>query len=376
MLAFVLLSVASGCLVSEVRITGLCNAENLKAQYPGAVALSDAAIDAACRKVGHGNEEKLESLLEKDLEWLGDFFDGATTWNVETEDDDGNYNLESSSEVARAAFERAVASRKVQWPKIRQFIAAEDCTSEKCTGTDCCAPQNTKETICHSDYEPLFTGENCDDDAKKYTCCKPQPKGPSCSYDAAMCCYTRDRQANDAHGACAEPYSETCQNARVTDNTDVCYTDTRRAPLSAAVDGGLVWLGSSDEGPVHCSGFYYGDDDLKRHYAANTLFHLAFQENLRDKGYVGNVPGAPMCACLEQMPTVTHADCTDLVIEQPQEWIFHFDCNNITTVTPGEQALLSWRPCQDTADLRAAMAAAAPSNILVDTCPVSISAIL
>lgn len=43
------------------------------------------------------------------------------------------------------------------------------------------------------------------------------------------------------------------------------------------------------------------------------LFDVAFKQSLYDKGYVKNVPGAPMCGCIEQMPTVTRADCTKIV---------------------------------------------------------------
>jgi hypothetical protein len=42
------------------------------------------------------------------------------------------------------------------------------------------------------------------------------------------------------------------------------------------------------------------------------LFDVAFKQSLYDKGYVKNVPGAPMCGCVEQMPTVTRADCTKI----------------------------------------------------------------
>jgi hypothetical protein len=33
------------------------------------------------------------------------------------------------------------------------------------------------------------------------------------------------------------------------------------------------------------------------------------------RGYVKNIPGAPMCACAEQMPTVSRADCTQIDFE-------------------------------------------------------------
>merc|ERR1712113_40645 len=41
----------------------------------------------------------------------------------------------------------------------------------------------------------------------------------------------------------------------------------------------------------------------------NTLFHLAMKQNLNDKGLVKNIPGAPLCGCIEQMPIIDNADC-------------------------------------------------------------------
>jgi len=41
------------------------------------------------------------------------------------------------------------------------------------------------------------------------------------------------------------------------------------------------------------------------------------------RGYVRNVPGAPMCACAEHMPTVERADCTQINLED-QEFTFMF----------------------------------------------------
>lgn len=35
-------------------------------------------------------------------------------------------------------------------------------------------------------------------------------------------------------------------------------------------------------------------------------------DGLMGNGYVRNVPGAPMCGCIEQMPVITHSDCTDI----------------------------------------------------------------
>jgi hypothetical protein len=41
-------------------------------------------------------------------------------------------------------------------------------------------------------------------------------------------------------------------------------------------------------------------------------------DHLVTRGYVGNVPGAPKCACIEQMPVVTRADCTEIETENEE----------------------------------------------------------
>lgn len=47
-------------------------------------------------------------------------------------------------------------------------------------------------------------------------------------------------------------------------------------------------------------------------YKGNLLFEVAMKYGLKENGYTRSVPHAPMCACVEQMPVVSHADCTDL----------------------------------------------------------------
>ena len=47
-------------------------------------------------------------------------------------------------------------------------------------------------------------------------------------------------------------------------------------------------------------------------YAANNLFYISMYDHMYQRGYVRNVPGAPMCGCLEKMPVVSRADCTEI----------------------------------------------------------------
>ena len=46
-------------------------------------------------------------------------------------------------------------------------------------------------------------------------------------------------------------------------------------------------------------------------------------DHLYQRGYVREVPGAPMCACVEQMPVVTRADCTQTDVQE--RWELHIE---------------------------------------------------
>jgi len=140
----------------------------------------------------------------------------------------------------------------------------------------------------------------------------------SCELNTVMCCWVTDRRA-DNDGDCAEPYpgrngfeGSNCVDADPADNTDLCYVDHQRSPQANHVDGGFILYPEETEGPTHCHGFIWSDDDNDESslYKANNLFYVSMYDHLRNRGYVRNVPGAPMCGCLEQMPTVSRSDCT------------------------------------------------------------------
>lgn len=123
----------------------------------------------------------------------------------------------------------------------------------------------------------------------------------SCHSKAAMCCWVGSRDTADSE---------------VVGNTDVCYHDIENSAGSAHVEKGSAVFGSLGE--VKCDGFLWTEDDP---YRGNLLFKVAMDQGLLS-GNVRNIPGAPMCACLEQMPVVTHADCTDMTVLQQWEAIY------------------------------------------------------
>ena len=60
--------------------------------------------------------------------------------------------------------------------------------------------------------------------------------------------------------------------------------------------------------------------DARARYAGSGLFHVALYDGLHRCGYVRAVPGAPMCACVKQMPTVSRAGCTQLDVDETWEF--------------------------------------------------------
>jgi len=141
-----------------------------------------------------------------------------------------------------------------------------------------------------------------------------------CELRAAMCCFVQDRQANDRNGNCATPYEDNCVNADPSDNTDICYVDMARDPTSSRVKNGFALFEHGHDDDSHCHGFAWAQDpsDPSARFKANNLFYISLYDHLYQRGYVRNVPGAPMCGCVEQMPVVTRADCTQIDINNEQ----------------------------------------------------------
>lgn len=61
-------------------------------------------------------------------------------------------------------------------------------------------------------------------------------------------------------------------------------------------------------------------------YRGNNLFYISMYDHMHNRGYVRNVPGSPMCGCVENMPVVERADCTE--ISALEIWKFTWNDNN------------------------------------------------
>jgi hypothetical protein len=146
----------------------------------------------------------------------------------------------------------------------------------------------------------------------------------SCQMNTAMCCFVEKH--NDV----------------VADNSDICRHDLSKSPQSNHVASG--WSIYSGDEASHCVGFTWKDGDASDTYKGNALFYASLYQTATN-GYMGNVPGAPMCACVEQMPVVTKADC---VTASGSGLSFKFTVDDVTgDVSASHTVTMTYGSCGD-----------------------------
>jgi hypothetical protein len=141
---------------------------------------------------------------------------------------------------------------------------------------------------------------------------------------------SQDRQANDNNGNCNDPSDAQCVDANPADNTDLCYVKNDPSNMAIFQNDDMNSQPYRAEAPVHCHGFAWEDDSNSPSgmYKGNNLFFVSMYDHMYQRGYVKEVPGAPMCGCSEQMPVVSRADCTQL--EVVQSFLLQYDSTSFT----------------------------------------------
>mmetsp|Transcript_5133 Transcript_5133/g.7564 ORF Transcript_5133/g.7564 Transcript_5133/m.7564 type:complete len:533 (-) Transcript_5133:416-2014(-) len=114
----------------------------------------------------------------------------------------------------------------------------------------------------------------------------------SCALRTAMCCFVGS-----------------IKNSTIPKNADVCNLDISKSKNSSHVRRGAARYDIPGK-DAYCVGFSWSADpnSISNKYKGNMLVAASVAQTYVS-GYVGNIPGAPMCACIEQMPTVTASDC-------------------------------------------------------------------
>lgn len=146
---------------------------------------------------------------------------------------------------------------------------------------------------------------------------------------AVMCCWGRDRQSNDDNGNCK---ASDCDDADPADNTNL-YVELRQlCLLQRRVHGEYLTFTcymeyvfyrcmTEDEGDIHCHGLAWSSDPnhISAVFKFNNLFYVTLYDHWYKRGYVENSlgssfdeTGVSMCGCVDEMPMVTRADCTQV----------------------------------------------------------------
>jgi len=245
--------------MGQTAVTGECTTANFADKTGGEAALADllgvandaATIQAALTtKCVAATEATVDfgEITYKGRQFDKAFFDGETSWNEQVEND-GKYVLTQDAGRVKSVHDAAAATTVFKWPA--------------------------------SDYMTNFK---------------------DCNANAVTCCYVAARLNGET-----DPE----------DNSDVCVVELYAAPKTNHIqaNGGAYTVFNADaDDKTYCHGFVYSDDEnaFDNKVKATTLFEMAMYDGLYTKGYVRNVPGAPMCGCIEQMPIVSNAACVEM----------------------------------------------------------------
>jgi len=150
----------------------------------------------------------------------------------------------------------------------------------------------------------------------------------SCQLNTVMCCFTDDSNG-DGFGD---------------DTTDVCRHDLADSPQSNHIKRGWsVFPGT--ETPTHCRGFTWKDGEEE--LLGNMMYDISYRTTIK-KGYLKGIPGAPMCGCVEHMPTVETAKCRTATKTGDIQFTFTYDG---AKVSASNTADITYEDC-DNRDLK------------------------
>jgi len=71
---------------------------------------------------------------------------------------------------------------------------------------------------------------------------------------------------------------------------------------------------------------------------------VSMYDHMYQRGYVRNVPGAPMCGCVEKMPIVSRSDCTE--IEAHEFWRFDWSVSSQSFTASLDRAEIDFNACR------------------------------
>lgn len=203
----------------------------------------------------------LSETLGKGPQFLKNFLDGGTTWNdnYESLGEGGLYSLATDAAIIPSVYYDSA--------KTTVFGTPDGGTSE----------------YYDRYFSNFYAGEQ------------------ECQLGVIECCYTSSRKSGTG-------------STSFVDNAEMCALDLTPAAKSNHIKSrSFTYFDTQSTDETYCSGFAYEKDSFDESMKYNTLFHMVMMTNLFENGYVKNIPGAPLCGCVEQMPIVDNAACVKTI---------------------------------------------------------------
>lgn len=277
----------------QVTVEGECTVANFAAQVGGQSTLASyLSVQNDATAIQNKLDKKCADAVKPSLDlsdaigegpqFLKNFLDGGTTWNDNYEAN-GKYVLSEDAAIIRTLSDTRA--------KTTVFSAPDGGANDK--------------------YDKYFSNFYNGD--------------KECRLGVIECCYTASRNPDKSVG--------------LENNAEMCALDLTLAAKSNHIQSpafrpSFTYYGTQDQDDSYCSGFAYEEDSFGDSVKYNTLFHMAMVTNLYEKKYVKNIPGAPMCGCVEQMPVVDNAACVKVK-------------EGYTINSDGDVAVsLSWEDCE------------------------------
>jgi hypothetical protein len=96
----------------------------------------------------------------------------------------------------------------------------------------------------------------------------------------------------------------------------VCGHDLGESRHSNHIKDGWAFY-KGNETPTYCHGFFWGNDEASNsaQFKGNALFAASYLTTVKS-GFTENIPGAPMCACADQMSIISNAACLEATVTE------------------------------------------------------------
>jgi len=256
----------------EFTVDGACTVSSIQAICPN---ITEEAAQAGCK------DATLQfSDIIGNYQFDKEYMDGGTILN----DDLGALDVKTKGAIDRA--EQASKSNIIGWPVYDAVQAYKD-AEVRSVGH----PQGVLSG------PPYMSNFDLDE---------------GCNANTVMCCYV-DGAPGQA-GVCHPPELEKSKFSH----------HTRR---------GHGWGKFGEEPPqnAYCVGFTWNssisEPDLDYALKGNLLLDISYG-NRANNGYGKNIPGSPLCGCIEQMPTVTAASCKTISGPSSVSYTFLYESND------------------------------------------------